>query len=283
MYNLYVYTSSVSPQSYSDRYYGHSVRCILQAPTHTVTVSMDSNINSVSFSLGDQNNVAQTATKNNPTVTLAHGASYLVTADVTLSYRVDNWSTTANGTLGSTTVNPTTYSVLGDATLTVTSQLTCDTPVPGVTYMQNITNSNKTTILANMTLEFPYYIIDSRDNEKYCVARLADGNLWLLDNLRLDLTDPAVEANVTPSTTNATQNSLNYLFNGGGAISDKYAITNVKEWTSSSKYASSYSYSDPLIATGGSCANSTSCVDDPTSGQWNQDATATPTSLSGNG
>ena len=47
--------------------------------------------------------------------------------------------------------------------------------------------------------------------------------------------------------THASNTTLNYLKNGGGTTSDKYAITGVVNWTDSPTYASSSSYSDPLV------------------------------------
>ena len=142
-----------------------------------------------------------------------------------------------------------------------TPPVTCNTPVPNITYMQDITSFNKSAVLASLTEEAPYYLRDSRDEEPYCVSKLKDGNLWLLDNLRLDLTDADTLANVTETNTNASATSLGYLKNGGGTVSDQYAITGVVEWTDSPTYASDFSFSDPLIATSGS--------------GWNKDTTTT--------
>ena len=128
----------------------------------------------------------------------------------------------------------------------------CNTPVPNVTYMQDITSSNRSTVLASLTTGNAYYLRDSRDDEPYCVSKLEDGNLWLLDNLRLDLTDSDVLNNTTASNTNASATSLGYLKNGGGTSSDQYATSGVVEWTDSPTYASSNSYSDPLIGTSNS-------------------------------
>jgi uncharacterized protein (TIGR02145 family) len=47
--------------------------------------------------------------------------------------------------------------------------------------------------------------------------------------------------------THASNTTLNYLKNGGGPTSDKYAITGVVNWTDSPTYASSSSFSDPLV------------------------------------
>ena len=125
--------------------------------------------------------------------------------------------------------------------------LTCNTPVPGITYMQDITSANKASVLASLTQDSPYYLYDNRDNTSYCVGKLADGNLWMLDNLALDLTDSTILNGMNSTNTHASDTTLGYLKNGGGTTSDQYAITGVVNWIDSEDYASSYSYSDPLV------------------------------------
>ena len=142
--------------------------------------------------------------------------------------------------------------------------------------MQDITALNKATVLNNMELNKAYYITDSRDNEQYCVAKLADGNLWSLDNLRLNLTDATILSNLSSDNTNASATSLGYLVNGGGTSSDQYATSGVSEWTSSTNYSSSHSFSDPLIATTGACDNASYCTNTPTNGNWSKDGFVNP-------
>ena len=67
--------------------------------------------------------------------------------------------------------------------------------------------------------ETPLWVIDARDGEEYMIQRLADGNCWMLDNLRLDPTETLLT--VLKGATNATDESLSYLKNGGG--SGRYA------------------------------------------------------------
>ncbi len=55
---------------------------------------------------------------------------------------------------------------------------------------------------------------DIRDGKEYLVGKLADGKIWLLDNLNLDLTDPNVQSVMDDTNTNASNTSLNALFNG---------------------------------------------------------------------
>ena len=88
---------------------------------------------------------------------------------------------------------------------------------PNYPYIQNLNPTLCTTT--------PLTVIDKRDGEEYTVQRLADGNCWLLDNLRLDISDPAVQAKLNSTTTNATDTVLGYLKNGGGT--SPYAINGV--------------------------------------------------------
>ena len=91
-----------------------------------------------------------------------------------------------------------------------------------------------------------YQLTDSRDGTIYNVARLADGNCWLLDNLALDLTNNTVLSAMSESNTNASNTTLGYL--KGTTTRDpstdangKYATAGVTNWTTSS------SYSAPLV------------------------------------
>ena len=106
----------------------------------------------------------------------------------------------------------------------------------GKTYIQDVTSATCPTE--------PTIVYDNRDEEEYTIQKLADNKCWLLDNLRLDLTDSNVQNNLTADTTNASNTTLNYLKNGGGSTSDKYAITGVANWTDG------YVYSRPLIYAG---------------------------------
>ena len=121
------------------------------------------------------------------------------------------------------------------------------TVASGITYMQDINSTNSATVLSALTTDATYQIKDNRDNETYCVGKLADGKLWLLDNLALDLTNSTVLSGMNENNTHASNTTLNYLKNGGGTTSDKYAITGAVNWTDSPTYASSYSNSDPLV------------------------------------
>ena len=71
-----------------------------------------------------------------------------------------------------------------------------------ITYMQDITTSACANSIENETKR----LIDKKDNKKYWVAKLADGNCWMTQNLALDLSttvaltsaDSDVASNWTP-------------------------------------------------------------------------------------
>ncbi len=85
-----------------------------------------------------------------------------------------------------------------------------DAPAPVSLYLQN------TDAIINSLPEIGDVVsaVDIRDGKEYSVGRLADGNIWLLDNLDLDLTAPGASTSITAANTNASATSLNALFNG---------------------------------------------------------------------
>jgi len=101
-----------------------------------------------------------------------------------------------------------------------------------VTPIQNLFNSYCTTTATTYK--------DIRDNEMYIVQRLADGECWMLDNLRLDLNQVTLEQ--LQGTTNASNTTLSYLKNGGGEEAGKYASLG-----SSSNWTTGPSYTRPLF------------------------------------
>ena len=70
-----------------------------------------------------------------------------------------------------------------------------NSPAPSKTYMQNLPSSSCTTTATT--------VYDNRDEEEYLIQRLADGNCWMLDNLRLG---GSSAMDLTPSDTNINSN-----------------------------------------------------------------------------
>jgi len=115
-----------------------------------------------------------------------------------------------------------------------------NTSIDDIDYMQDfnvLSSSQKTSVLNSMETGKRYFLVDIRDNEVYSISKLADGKVWMLDNLRL--IPDAYE--LTEDNTNASDTTISYLKNGGGTTSDQYAITGFGHWTSG------YSYSQPLF------------------------------------
>ena len=131
--NAYRIGNSSSDASFIDKSYykwdGFSIRCIYQGgniPYEDVHVNFaGSGVTSLTFT--NSNYPTETATPSSSTVNLAEGATYDVTATTSAGYEIASWATTSAGTLGdTTTVNPApstnTYSVTGEATITITGQ-----------------------------------------------------------------------------------------------------------------------------------------------------------------
>ena len=96
------------------------------------------------------------------------------------------------------------------------------------------------------TTATPTTVYDVRDGLEYKIQKLADGNCWMLDNLRLDLT--AVSLASLKGNTNASDDTLTYLKNGSGT--GQYPASGVV-----AKTATGGSWADsmvlPYIATSG--------------------------------
>ncbi|MBR2641408.1 hypothetical protein IKD49_03110 [Candidatus Saccharibacteria bacterium] len=91
------------------------------------------------------------------------------------------------------------------------------TTISTIACMQDISSTNESSILASMTQGTAYLLYDSRDEQQYHVAKLADGNIWMLDNLALDPTDPTTASKMNASNTNASAEAITNLLNGGNA------------------------------------------------------------------
>ncbi|MBR2997040.1 hypothetical protein IKF33_01200 [Candidatus Saccharibacteria bacterium] len=71
---------------------------------------------------------------------------------------------------------------------------------------------------------------DIRDNEEYLIGKLADNNCWMLDNMRLDLTNSTVLNSLTTANTNVDSASLTSLKSGNRAAGDRYASSGFATW-----------------------------------------------------
>ena len=158
------------------------------------------------------------------TAEVYYNGEITITATPTITYAFTDW--TGDDTY---TDNPQTIA-------NVTSSLTLTANAEQLTIMQNLSASECTAT--------PKLVADNRDGEIYTIQRLADGKCWLLDNLRLDLS--AVSLENLKGNTNASNQSLTYLKNGGGTSS--YAVSGVAAKTPDGGTFPS-SHTAPYIAT----------------------------------
>ena len=94
-------------------------------------------------------------------------------------------------------------------------------------------------------MEEPRTVVDMRDGQEYTIQKLNDGRCWMLDNLRLDPTE--VSLNDLKGKTNASDESLTYLKNGGG--SGQYPANDVVVKTADDDNWGDEYYTDPYIVT----------------------------------
>ncbi len=221
-YNL---TGTTSPQSVT-------LYAMWTANTYSLTVNFaGSGVSSVQVrtASGTGGTLTGTVSSSGGSVSLKYGNTYYIYPVYTSGYEYDSIAkASGTGTLG-TGSNPTWLVGLGAGTVTVTGKASC---------VAFPTNTNMQSFDGTINYCSPGTLKDSRDNQTYKVAKLADGKWWMLDNLALDIV--ANKSSITSSNTHASDASLSKLKNGGGTTSDKYATAAIANWTSS------YSYSAPL-------------------------------------
>ena len=158
---------------------------------------------------------------NGQTTTAISGKSYIISGNYPTGYSFSNWSVTA-GTLANSNAPATTYTVSGDATITLSEQ-EATTDMTTVSASGIIPNNCATnTPIRNLQL-----VYDIRDHEAYWVAELCDGKVWMLDNLRLNLSNETILHSLSSTNTNASDQALSCLKTGqynGVACTAPYAI-----------------------------------------------------------
>ena len=225
-----------------------------------VTDSANSTPNEYSLAIGarvDSTTKVGSYTNTYNVILVANAIPYTITYDDNV---VSNMPTDVDSTSMSSTVNiasnvPTRagYTFLGWCTVIPTNVSGTDTCVGGtqyspsqawtldgsttnnlhlyamwkeVTYLQNLDASKCTTTAITA--------IDARDGEEYKIQRLADGKCWMLDNLRLDLTNSTILNGLTTSNTHVDSASLTSLKSGNRSAGAQYASSGFVKWDSSS-------------------------------------------------
>ncbi len=90
-------------------------------------------------------------------------------------------------------------------------------------------------------------LIDSRDNTTYMAGRLKDGKCWMLDNLALDPTNSTTAANMNASNTNATQEAITNLLNGGSSTTGWSSVAVENKTTGWNTTSPNNAYEHPYI------------------------------------
>ena len=153
------------------------------------------------------------------------------TVPVRTNYMFKGWCTsqTTDDTCSSDVVQPGGYVALNPGTSSPTANVTRNLYAmwkSTKTYMQNMTSSDCTTTAKT--------VYDKRDEEPYLVQKLADGKCWMLDSLRLDLTNSTILNGLTTSNTNVDSASLTSLKSGNRSAGAQYASSGFANWNSSS-------------------------------------------------
>ena len=158
--------------------------------SYNVTVNFTgTGISSVTFTNSTYGD-ATTVTASGNTTTLKHGVPYTITATISSGNEFVGWTTATNGTLSSTTTNPTTYTVTGSSTLTVEGK-------SNKTYIQDFTTAQCSTLASSAN----YTVYDKRDEQDYTV-RYINGACWMTQNLRFTGTSlTTTDSNVTSNKT----------------------------------------------------------------------------------
>ena len=151
---------------------GYSVRCVRSTPG-TLTINFNGNGSTGGSTASQQIAAGNTAALN------ANGFTRT-------GYVFTGWNTAADGS-GTSYADGADYTVTpatGDTTVTLYAQWRLPINHLGdVTYMQDFTS----TLCATSEIGATTRLTDSRDGKQYWVAKLADGNCWMTQNLDLDL------------------------------------------------------------------------------------------------
>ncbi|MBR2831002.1 InlB B-repeat-containing protein [Candidatus Saccharibacteria bacterium] len=167
----------------------------------------------------------------------------VATSDNTCSgttYSYDESTTSFNpSTITLTQTNLATSTI--SSTLYAIWELAAKTDISQLETMQDfasLSGQEYVAVLSSMTEGQSYQLKDSRDDKTYNIAKLKGGNVWLQDNLQLDIA--AASANITSATTNANNDVLTCL-KSGCSSSTTYsqaaaANTIASNWTDNGTY-----------------------------------------------
>ena len=109
--------------------------------------------------------------------------------------------------------------------------------IADLTYMQDfapLSDTDRVAVLNSMIEDQPYYLQDSRDGKSYRIAKLKDGNVWMTQNLDLEVED--IKQGVTLNSDNTDHPATGFILPG----SQKEGSTS---WDSSTAHVYDVAYS----------------------------------------
>ncbi|MBQ3436356.1 hypothetical protein IJG26_00120 [Candidatus Saccharibacteria bacterium] len=117
------------------------------------------------------------------------------------------------------------------------------TTISTIVCMQDISSTNKSSILASMTEGTQYTLKDKRDGKEYKVAKLADGKVWMTQNLDLDLDSGTTYTNLDTdlgwNTSTSTYQTASWTPSRSTYAT---ATSNIHAWCQGGTWNSQYGY-----------------------------------------
>ena len=109
--------------------------------------------------------------------------------------------------------------------------------------MKDISSTNKSTVLSSMTTGTQYTLTDKRDKKTYTVSKLADGKVWMTQNLDLDLDAGTTYTNLdTDLGWNTQTNSYQTASWTPSRSTYATATNNIHEWCQGGTWNTQYGY-----------------------------------------
>ena len=166
--------------------------------------------------------------------------TYSIEVELSEGFIFKSWLDSNNaGIFGDVTSARTTYTVKAATTIGASAdpELVGDRCNPSgatiseIVCMQDIKSTNKNSVLSSMTQDEQYQLYDSRDWKQYYVAKLADGNIWMTQNLNHNIGD-IDGGTYTPADTDIPSNWT--------PTAEEYTHTNSSIWSHELVAAASY-------------------------------------------
>ena len=183
------------------------VEAVANATPYTITF-VDNTVTSMPVDMSGTTDIDTVAIVN--TVPQRNGYTFLGWCRGTVTNNT-NGNDTCTGTIynpngGGTNLNVAIDQQAASNNITLYAMWSGNYTIDGVTYMQDFNTmpaEKKAKVLMSMVEGQRYSLKDNRDQETYYVAKLKDGNVWMLDNLRLGGSSTIA---LTPNDTNIQNN-----------------------------------------------------------------------------